>query len=278
MDKRKLEILKRLQALDNNTINEVINDGKEETNHEIRRKFARYEKNGWLRFDKERVHTLAEGFKNPQQMVDYEGDNQEQIRSAGQLIMGHKIERPEWFDDLIEHKTPEQVLEKVQPYTKWEDIPYSLQQKLWRHFDKKQLRDLLPNIEWGRVYWTDDMIYQQLSKYKDVKACRNSPDKFILTKLQIDKGENFPESYALYRSKLVGHSGPRSKRGNYKQRTPSIVQCDLNKVVINVYETWKEVEEAGFKRSSVACAIRGTDGHNKHKGFLWKYFNQDFTK
>lgn len=271
MDKRKLELLKKLQALDDNEVNNIINEDKEVTNHEVRKKFARYSRNGFLSFDPERVHKLAEGFKNPQQMIDYEGDNQKDIRSAGHLIMGHKIERPEWFDELEKRETPEEVLEQSQSYTKWADIPYPLQQKLWRHFDKKELRDLLPNIKWGRIYWTDDMIYQQLSKYKDVKECRKSPDKFILTKLQVDKGENYPESYSLYCSKLVGHSGPRSKRGSYKQRDPLIQQYSLEGHLLGEY-TWEQiVNDLGFNRSTITGALKGTNGQKTAYKCIWKY-------
>ena len=232
---------------------------------------ARYASNDFLRFDPERVHKLAEGFKTPQQMVDYVGDNQKLIHSAGRLIMGHTIERPEWFDDFQINETIEQVLEKAQSYTKWVDIPYNLQQKLWRHFDKKELRNVLPNVKWEKVYWTDDMIYQQLSKYKDVKECRKSPDKFILTKLQVDKGVDYPESYALYRSKLVGHSGPRSKRGSYVQRDPLIQQYSLDGKLLGEF-TWKQItEDLGFNRSTITGCLKGINGQITAKGYVWKY-------
>ena len=272
MDKRKLEILKRLQTLDDKEVNDIINEGKEETNHEVRRRFAGYEKNGWLRFDQERVYKLAEGFKNPQQMINYKGENQDQIRSAGYLIMGHKAERPEWFDEIEKRETKEEVLKKARKYKGWfHDMDYSLQQKLWRYYDKKELRNLLPNIKWSRVYWTDDMIYQQLLKYEDVKACRKSPDKGILTKLQVDKGENYPESYALYRSKLVGHSGPRSKRGSYAQRDPLIQQWSKDGQLLGEF-TWEQiVNDLGYKRSSITGALKGINGQKTAKGYIWKF-------
>ena len=204
-------------------------------------------------------------------MVGYVGDDQKLIHSAGRLIMHHHIERPEWFDELEKRETPEEVLEQSQSYTKWKDIPYNLQQKLWRYFDKKELRNLLPNIKWDRIYWTDDMIYQQLSKYKDVKACRKSPDKGILTKLQVDKGENYPEAYALYRSKLVGHSGPRSKRGSYVQRDPLIQQWSKDGQLLGEF-TWEQIiNDLGYKRSSITGALKGINGQKTAKGYIWKF-------
>jgi len=66
---------------------------------------AHYAKTDFLALKPELVHKLAEPFFNPKQMINFKGDNQKQIKSAGILLEEGKISRPEHFDDPKDYKT-----------------------------------------------------------------------------------------------------------------------------------------------------------------------------
>ena len=238
---------------------------------------ARYATTDFLRFDLDRIYELAKPFTNAQQMIDYEGENEKLINTAGRYIQYDKvanIKRPEWFDEVEKRQTKEEVLEEAKELKgKFKDIPENLKQKLWRHYDNSELKILLPNLSWSRKPKSDTERFIILSQYETAAECRNSSkqNKNMLSQVSADKGVKYPKTYALLQQKKSGHSSTRSKRGSYKQRTSSIEQYDLDGNLLQVFPTWDDVINAGFKRSSVGCAIRGTDGHNRHKGYIWKY-------
>jgi hypothetical protein len=55
--------------------------------------------------------------------------------------------------------------------------------------------------------------------YQDTREIRKSKKhKHLLTKMQVDKGNKFPESYALYQSMTIPQSEiNRPKRGKYNK-------------------------------------------------------------
>ena len=238
------------------------------------RKDAHYARTDYLRFNPELILKLAKPFTSAQQMRNYEGENQEQIRQAGQLLYQKGFERPEWFED-INFQTPEECIKEAKKYnTEWEEVPYYLRQKLNRHFNSKELRTLLPNIQWERKYRNDDDFVKLLSKFKTANNMRNTSIemKNLLSRVIGDRGVNYPKAYALAENMKKGHTpDTRTKRDKYGQRVASIEQYDLEGNLVKVWNNYDELLEAGFKRSSINGAIRGTDGHNRHKGFIWKY-------
>ena len=248
------------------------------SNHDINKINANYAKNNYLRFKPEVIRELAKPFTTVQAMREFEGNNQDQIRSAGNLLWKGEFERPEWFVD-INIQTKEEVITEAKTYKGYfKDLPWNLQQKLWRHFDDGgELRKTFPNLTWGRNFWSDDMLVEQLSKFKDAAEMRRHSRqmKNLASRINI-WGDKFPKAYELYKSMLGGEQ-KRSKRGNYQQRTPAIEQYDLDGNYIKTFQTWDDALEEGFKRSSIASAIRGTDGHNRYKGFMWKHEGRDFT-
>jgi hypothetical protein len=60
---------------------------------------AGYAKTDFLALKPELVYKLAKNFDNAWAMVTFKGENQEQIRSAGNLFQQHKLSRPKWFVD-----------------------------------------------------------------------------------------------------------------------------------------------------------------------------------
>tara|TARA_R110000822_G_scaffold227145_1_gene359865 strand:- start:81 stop:893 length:813 start_codon:yes stop_codon:yes gene_type:complete len=237
---------------------------------------AHYARTDYLLFKPELINELAKPFTNPQQMKDFVGENEIQIRQAGAYIMGHKVERPEWFED-INFQTPEECIKEAKKYnTKWVEIPYYLRQKLNRHFNSKELRTLLPNIQWERKYRNDDDFVKLLSKFKKANDMRNSSikNKNLLSIIIADKGVNYPKAYALAENMKKGHTpDTRTERGKYGQRVAGVAQYDLEGNLLKLWNSYNELLEAGFKRGSINGAIRGTDGHNKHKGCIWKYID-----
>lgn len=239
---------------------------------------ARYASTDFLRFDLDRIFELAKPFTNAQQMIDYEGENEKLINTAGRYIQYDKVQeitRPEWFDKIHQGESVEECIQIIKDncVTSQEIYQNGYQRllcRLWRLLGKKETRKRLDFIQWGRIDWTDQMLYDVLSGYETMMDCKKSPDKTVVTRLQVHK-EKYPKAYALYCEKKTGHSSTRSKRGSYKQRVPAIEQYDLDNNLLQVFPTWNDVIDAGFKRSSVSSAIRGTDGHNRHKGFIWKH-------
>ena len=237
---------------------------------------SRHAQTDYLAFKPELVRELAKDFTNATQMVDYKGENQDQICAAGRLIEHKKMERPEWFEEF-NYQTLEEVIEEVKSAgnIKFLELPYSLRQKLWRHFNSKEIRKVFPNIQWGRKNRSDDEFVEILSQFKTASEMRNTSMKLnnLLGRVMQDKGVRYPKAYKLAESMKTGNPGAKKgkKRGSYKQRVSAIEQYDLDNNLVQVLPTWDDVINAGFKRSSVTSAIRGTDGHNRHKGFIWKH-------
>lgn len=246
---------------------------------------ARYASTDFLRFDLDRIYELAKPFTNAQQMIDFKGENEKLVNAAGRYLQYNwkgQYPRPDWFEEIYRGESVEECIQIIKDNCTTSQEIYQngyqrILNRLWKALGKKETRKRLDFIQWGRIDWTDQMLYDVLSGYETAMDCKKSPDKTVVTRLQVYK-EKYPKAYALYNEKKTGHTGKRAKRGNYKQRTPPIIQCNLDKHIIKIFKTWDDVENAGFKRSSVASAIRGTDGHNKHKGFLWRHEGQDFTK
>ena len=238
---------------------------------------AHYARTDYLLFKPELINELAKPFTNPQQMKDFVGENEIQIRQAGAYIMGHKVERPEWFED-INFQTPEECIKEAKSAgnVKFDELSWALRQKLAKHFESREMHKLLPNIQWDREYRNDDDFIKILSQFKTASEMRNTnmEMKNLLSRVMGDKGVKYPKAYKLAESMKTGKTGsPRGKRGKYEQRTPAIEQYDLEGKLLHTYPTWTDVIEAGFKRSSVTGAIRGTDGHNRHKGYIWRHSN-----
>jgi len=278
------QLRQRLLQMDNEEFDEVLNEGNDIDKRTWSTIQRNYQRTDYLRFKPELIYKLAEPFTTAQSMIDYKGENEVQINAAGRYLQYNwkgQYPRPEWFSSDKLNQTKEEVVAEAKKLRgKFNDIPDTLKQKLWRHYDSNELKTLLPNLSWSRKPKTDDERYDILNQYKTAAECRNSSkqNKNMLSQVSTDKGVKYPRTYALLQEKKSGHTSTRSKRGSYKQRTPAIIQCDLDKNVIQVFKTWDDVLDAGFKRSSVASAIRGTDGHNKHKGYLWRHEYQDFTK
>ncbi len=235
---------------------------------------ARYASTDFLRFDPERVHKLAEGFTNPQQMIDYKGENQKQIRAAGHYIMGHKIERPEWFSTDKLNQTKEEVLDEAKKLKgRFDDIDKKIKAKLWRHYGSDEIKTLLPNLSWKRNPKTDDERYDILNQYETAADCRNScmENKNMMSQVSTDKGVKYPRTYALFQEKKSGHTAPRSKRGSYKQRDPLIQQWSKDGQLLGEF-TWEQiVNDLGYKRTSITGALKGHNGQKTAKGYIWKY-------
>ena len=277
---RKEEILRKFQQMDDSQIDNIIDDGKEITNHEWRKKQANYAKNDYLRFKPELIQELAKPFTSAQSMIDYKGENEDQIRSAGRYIEHGVCNRPEWFDPIIKgnQESLEECVKIALQYKHINEVPQRIKNRMWYLSDKKTVRELLKDLEWNRRPRTDEEVLDIMADFKSAGDMRKHSNEFrnLLSRVS-SKSDEYPKSYIRYKEMCNGHT-TRNKRGKYKQRTPAIVPCDLNKNVIQVFQTWDEALEAGFKRNSIAGAIRGTDGHNKHKGFLWRHEDQDFTK
>ena len=274
---RKEEILRKFQQMDDTQINNLVEEGKEQTNAEWRKLIGQYQRTDYLRFKPELILELAKPFTSAQQMRNYEGENQEQIRQAGQLLYQKGFERPEWFED-INFQTPEECIKEAKSAgnVKFDELSWALRQKLAKHFESREMHKLLPNIQWDREYRNDDDFIKILSQFKTASEMRNTnmEMKNLLSRVMGDKGVKYPKAYKLAESMKTGKTGsPRGKRGKYEQRTPAIEQYDLEGKLLHTYPTWTDVIEAGFKRSSVTGAIRGTDGHNRHKGYIWRHSN-----
>lgn len=283
-DMDKIEQLRqRLLQMNEDEFDQVLN----ENNDRDKRTWSTIQRNldrtDGLRYKPHLILKLAEGFTNAQQMVEYKGENEEQINAAGRYISYNKIEgfeRPEWFDEIYRGETVEECIEILTSNCSTSKDIYAdpnyvrLLNRCYMIIGPDELKKrTLGKIKWGRMIQDDDLFLEILSNYNNTREVRQKKiHKFLLTKMQVDKGDKFPKSYARYQEMMIDPSEViRSKRGNYKQRTPAIEQYDLEGNLLQIFPTWNDVEGAGFKRSSVASAIRGTDGHNRHKGFIWKH-------
>ena len=238
---------------------------------------SNYATTDYLAFKPELVRELAKDFTTSTHMVSYKGENQDQIRAAGRLIEHKKMERPEWFEEIHNRQDFNEVLLEARAAgnVKFDELSWTLRQKLWRHFTSQEIRKLLPNIQWGRKNRSDDDFVELLSQFKTAAEMRNTSKELnnLLGRVMQDKGVRYPKAYKLAESMKTGNPGAKKgkKRGSYKQRVSAIEQYDLDNNLVQVLPTWDDVINAGFKRSSVTSAIRGTDGHNRHKGFIWKH-------
>jgi len=241
----------------------------------LNKKDHQYAKTDYLRFKPELIKELAKDFTSTTSMIEYKGENQDQIRAAGRYIDHGVIDRPEWFEE-VNYQTPEECIQEAKSYgnVTFETLPWGLRQKLSRHFESVQLRKLLPNIQWERQYRDDEDWIKLLSQFSTAAEMRNTSKemKNLLSRLLLDKGVNYPKAFALANNMKKGHKvSKRIKRGKYGQRAPGIEQYSLGGDLIKTWDSFDELIKAGYKRSSIAGAIRGTDGHHKHKDYIWKY-------
>jgi len=278
MDKQqKMEALrKKLLAMPQDEFNSMLDEGKEITQHQWNVKNAGYAKTDYLIFKPEKIRELAKPFKNPQQMVDFKGENQKLINAAGRYIEHDKAERPEWFDKRYKGESLEECLEVARQYTNYvtfKEQEERIYQRIYWMIGYDEMRNILKQWMTGfTTEYTDDVIISILKQYKTISELRKVKEhKKYITKLQVE-GDKFPKAYALYKTMMSKPGNKKGlKRGNYEQRTPAIEKYDLKNNLLKTYETWQDVINDGFNRNSVAGAIRGTDGHHKHKNFIWKH-------
>lgn len=240
---------------------------------------GQYARTDYLLFKPELIRELAKDFTSSTAMVNYKGENEEQINAAGRYIEHKKVERPEWFED-INFQTPEECLEEAKSYgnVKYEELPWYLRQKLNRHFDSVEMRKLLPNIDWQRIYRTDDDFIELLSQFKTAAEMRNTSRemKNLLSRIIGDEGVKYPKAYALAESMKTGKPGSKpGKRKAYGQRKALIEQYTLDKKLIGKF-TFDQLKEMGFKRPTIAGALTRKDANHKAKGYLWKYENKEW--
>ena len=232
---------------------------------------------GELRWRPNKIKELARSFTNAQQMKDFIGENQEQIRQAGGYIMSHKVERPEWFDEIYEAESLEECLIIAKQYNDF-SIFYNKEKRIYQ-----RLYWFLGDVEMKKTFkewmtgfpteYTDDIIYSLLKKYSSIpEAKKDKENRKYIIELQVEKNKKYPKSWKLYESMKTTPGNKKGlKRSGYQQRTPAIEKYDLDNNLIKTFNTWEDVTNAGYNRNSVTNAIRGNDGHHRHKGFIWKY-------
>jgi hypothetical protein len=240
---------------------------------------GQYARTNYLRFKPELILELSKGFTSTTQMIKYKGENEEQINAAGRYIDHGVIERPEWLED-INFQTPEECLEEARSYNNvtYEELPWYLRQKLVRHFEPAELRKLLSNIDWKKIYRTDDDFVKLLSQFKTAAEMRNTSREYknILSRIIGDEGVNYPKAYALAESMKTGKTGSKpGRREAYGQRTSLVEQYTLNKELLGKF-TWAQIKEMGFKRPTIVGALTRKDANHKAKGYLWKYEIKDW--
>lgn len=237
---------------------------------------ARFASNDFLRFKPEVILKLAEGFVTPDNMIQYKGENEEQINAAGRYIERGVVERPKWFDPIIKgnQESLEECVKIALQYKHINEVPQRIKNRMWYHTDKKTVRELLKDLEWTRRPRTDEEILDIMDDFKTAADMRKHSTEFknLLSKVASNEAD-YPKSYIRYKEMCGGHT-TRSKRGNYAQRDPRIEQYDLNGNYIKTFNTWNDVVEAGFNRGTVTGAIRGTNGQKTAKGFIWKFENK----
>lgn len=187
------------------------------------KKDAQYAKTDYLRFKPELILKLAEPFINAQQMIDFVGGNQNDIRSAGRLIQYQRVERPEWFEEIYEGESKEECLQIALDASSIKDIEQRILNRLYNFYTKEELRELAPHL-WKRKVWNvdvekdDNYIYEILCIYNNIAEIRSKKiHKTLITRLQIYK-EKYPKSYEKYKTMLTQPGNKKgSKRGNYKK-------------------------------------------------------------
>jgi hypothetical protein len=227
MDKLKQieELRKKLLQMDDGEFDQMLNEGKETTQHQWNKKMANYDKTGGLLFYPEKIKELAKPYTTSQQMIDYRGENEEQINAAGRYIQYKKVERPEWFDSITKNnsETKEECLKIALDASSIENIEQRILDRLYKFYSKEELRELVPRL-WKRRVWDidvkkdDNYIYEILCTYNTIAEMRNKKiHKTLITKLQVGK-EKYPKSYEKYKT-MLSQPGNKvgSKRGNYKK-------------------------------------------------------------
>ena len=275
----KIEQLRnKLNNMDKSEFNNLLDSSFEISDAELNKKHVNWVKTDYLFFKPEKVKELAKSFTNAQAMINYKGNNKKLINAAGRLIQYKGFERPEWFEDIIKGNAESLVecLKIAHQYTNYSNF-YKKEKRVYDRILLFISYDEMKNIfnEWMKgvpFEYTDKYICSILKKYKKAIDLKGTKDSHIRTKLQVDKGQKFPKSYALYRKMLSSQGNKKGNtRGNYQQRTPAIEQYDLNNKYIKTFNTWDDVIKSNFNRNSVTNAIKGADGHHRHKGFIWKY-------
>lgn len=61
------------------------------------------------------------------------------------------------------------------------------------------------------------------------------------------------------------------------KRNRKIIQYSLNREVVNIWETFKDIEQAGFTRNQVLDICNHRKNKKNHKGYLWAYEDYDFS-
>jgi hypothetical protein len=193
------------------------------SSHELNKKISNYAKTDFLIDKPEKIKELARPYTNPQQMIDYKGENKEQINAAGRYIQYKKVERPEWFEPIYEGESKEECLDIALNVSSINDIEQRILNRLYSFYTKEELRELVPHL-WKRRVWDvdvekdDNYIYDILCTYNTIPEMRvKKIHKTLITKLQVGK-EKYPKSYEKYKT-MTTKAGNKagSKRGNYQK-------------------------------------------------------------
>jgi hypothetical protein len=196
------------------------------SSHELNKKISNYAKTDFLIDKPEKIKELAKPFTNAQQMIDYKGENEDKINAAGRYIQYNKVERPEGFEPIYEGESKEECLQIALDAPSIENIEQRILNRLYGFYrgKKKELRKLLPHLDWKRRVWDvnieedDNYIYDILCTYKDIPEMKAKKiHKTLITRLQVGK-EKYPKSYEKYKT-MTTKAGNKagSKRGNYQK-------------------------------------------------------------
>jgi hypothetical protein len=228
MNNKIQQLREKLLQMDEQEFKNLLNEGNDRTKRSYTSQVRGWERTGYMAFDINRIHKLAKPFTNAQQMINYVGENDKAINSAGRYIQynyQNKCPRPSWFEEVYKGESPEECLQILNDNCTTSKEIYEkgyvrILNRLWRFYSPEELRKLTPNIKWNRTDWNDELVYSILSMYENNRELRKAKiHKHLITKLQVDKGEKFPESYKLYQSMMIPQSEiSRPKRGNYKPR------------------------------------------------------------
>lgn len=66
-------------------------------------------------------------------------------------------------------------------------------------------------------------------------------------------------------------------KDKHAKRNRKIIQYSLNREVVNIWETFKDIEQAGFTRNQVLDICNHRKNKKNHKGYLWAYEDYDFS-
>lgn len=280
MNDKVKKLREKLLQMGEGEFQNLLDEGKEMTNHDWRKRISQWQKTDFLLFKPELIHELAKPFINAYEMIKFEGENQDQIRSAGGYIMNHKVERPEWFEDIEKNSKEDldECLKIARNYNDYNEFITSekrIYQRIFWLVGTDEMKRIFRSWGWEFIAfeYTDDNIYDALSQYKDTRELRKSKiHKKLLYKMGKDKGVQFPKSYALYlKMQIKGDKIVRSKRGNYEQRDPLIQQYTLDGKLLGEF-TWQQItEDMGFNRSTITGCLKGINGQKTAKGYIWKY-------